>query len=78
MVKIEEQDISHIQSRISQKVGKKLLLKLIPVSVVSNYIYLKIVLLKTKSVKIVGTKNINFLHCSIEQKAVETIFRCLT
>ena len=59
-VKIEEQDI-FMQSRISQKVGKKTppFLKLIPTLVVANYIYLKIVLLRTKSVKIVGTKDIN-------------------
>ena len=53
-----------------------------------NYIYLKIVLLKTKSVKIMGTKdkfshcrkkpkikskNKNLVHCTFEQKAVETI-----
>ena len=58
-VKIEEQDISHIHAVQNKPKGwKKKLLKLIPVLVEANYIYLKILLLK--SVKIVGTKNINF------------------
>ena len=49
-----------MQSDISQKVEKKkLLLKLTPALVVVNYIYLKIILLRTTSVKIVRTKDIN-------------------
>ena len=60
--KIEEQDISHIHALQNKPKGRKNkpFIKSIPALVVVNYIYFGIVLLRTKSVKIVWTKDLNF------------------
>ena len=62
MAKIEEQDISHIHAVRNKTKGREnKLLKSIPALVEANYIYLKIVLLKTKY-KNCGNKGHKFSH----------------